>query len=86
MPIPDRIKNAPELELGLGIYLGAFYDLDTCRPVGWEEGPIPWTAISEWCDRHGLDGDQRDAMNHHIRAMDLEYLKYRASKRPKAGA
>lgn len=85
LPLPSKIENAPELELGLGIFLGAFYDLDSCRASGWEEGPIPWTAVSEWCDRAEADTDLRDAMHHHIRALDLEYLRYKASKRPKAG-
>jgi hypothetical protein len=84
MPLPSRIQNAPEVEIGLGLFLNAFYDLDSCRPVGWEEGPIPWTAMAEYCLAHDIHGEQREALLHHVRALDLEYLKYRRSKRPKS--
>lgn len=38
-------------------------------------GPIPWTAMVLWCDRHGLD---RDVANHLIavvRLVDRETLR-----------
>lgn len=69
--------------MGLTLFLSAFYDLDSCRPVGWEEGPIPWTAMADYCDRLDIQGDQREDLIYHVRQLDIEYLKYKASKRPK---
>ena len=31
--IPDKIANAPQLELGLDLYLSAFFDLESDRQV-----------------------------------------------------
>lgn len=83
LPLPDRIQNAPELLPGLGLYLRAFYDLDSCRPVGFGEGPIPWTAIEEWCRSLELDEEERDDVHYLVRRLDNAYLKHREAKRPK---
>ena len=83
LPLPERIKNAPELAPGLGIYLRAFYELDSCRPVGMGEGPIPWTAVEDWCRSLGLDEEERDDVHYLVRRLDNAYLKHRESKRPK---
>lgn len=80
MPLPQAIVNAPELQLGLDLFYVAFTDLSTCRSIGMSEGPIPWTAVRDYCDELLLEGDQREDMFFHIREMDVSYLNYRTSK------
>lgn len=83
-PLPRKIANAPELDLGLSVYYYAFAELSTDRPLGWNgEGRIPWSSIRAWADDYGFVGDQRDDLFHHIREMDEAYLEYRAKKAPK---
>lgn len=86
LPLPARIQNAPELQLGLELYFLAFFELSSCRPIGMDEGPIPWIAIWDYCERLGIEGDQRDDMFYHIRSMDNAYFQYKSSKRPKGMA
>lgn len=67
--LPDAIADAPQLLPGLAIYMGAFFDLQTCRPMhphpkGFRLGPIPWTAIYDWCCAHGLVDDIDDVVFH----------------------
>lgn len=83
IPVPLDIQNAPELMPGLGLYYEAFCRLDSCRPIGMSLGPIPWNYIDDYCDRTTVDGDQRDAMHHHVRAMDNAYLKFKEDTAPK---
>jgi len=80
-PIPDAILNAPDLEMGLGLYQSAFWDLDTCRRNNdTSKGPIPWTAIFTYCEQYHIEGDQRDDMFYHISEMDHAYLDFHAPK------
>jgi hypothetical protein len=80
MPIPAKMQNAPALLLGLDLFYVAFLDLYSCRSVGFGEGPIPWTAISEYCDRSEVHGEQREDMFYFVRALDNEYLKFKNAK------
>jgi hypothetical protein len=83
LPLPDRIQNAPVLAPGLGLYLRAFYDLDSCRPIGMGEGPIPWSAIEQWCQALDLDEEESDDVHTLVRRLDNAYLRHREAKRPK---
>jgi len=81
LPLPDRIKNAPELLLGLEIFYMAFMDLTSCRGQGYgTEGPISWLSINEYCVIHGIIGEQRDDLIYHVQKMDEAYLKFKAKK------
>lgn len=80
MPVPDRIKNAPELYLGLDLFYGGFLDLTTCRQIGMAEGPISWSTIAEYCAYNGISGEQEEDFFYFITKMDSEYLKYQAKK------
>lgn len=86
MPLPKAIADAPELELGLDLFYLAFMDLTTCRSMGFGEGPIPWSAVRDYCDEMELEGDQREDMFNHIRMMDTTYLNHRASKKQPAAS
>jgi hypothetical protein len=81
MPIPDRIREAPELMLGLQLYIGAWLDLSSCRQSGWTEGPIPWPEVEQYGRLLELDEETIADLHHHIRAMDNVYLKHQEARR-----
>ena len=80
MPLPDKIANAPTLELGLDFYFTAFTELTTCRPVGMGEGMIPWTAIKEWGVFNKLDEEEFYDFKYLISAMDSAYIDFKVKK------
>lgn len=82
LPLPQKIQNAPDLQTGLAIYFDAFMDLNTCRPMGLEPGPIPWLAINQYCDTLEVDKEQREDMHYFIREMDNAYYKFHKDKEP----
>ncbi len=64
--------------MGLQLFMTAFMDLNSCRPVGFGLCPIPWIAIHDYCERLGIVGEQREDMLFHIQTLDDAYrLKYR---------
>lgn len=80
LPLPERIANAPELQMGLSLFFEAFFDLHTTRTVGLEQGPIPWPAVEEYAQRLGLDEGQREELHVYVRAMDNAYLEWSRAK------
>jgi hypothetical protein len=76
MPVPDRIRNAPELLPGLEMFYRAFHSLSTCRPVGMGVGAIPWTAVHAYGTMQELDQLQFEALEYHIGRMDSAYLEW----------
>lgn len=75
-PIPDRILNAPELQLGLQLYLNAFFELESERTSnGYGPSPIPWSSMAQYASVFEFTEELRDDLFFHIRAMDHEYLK-----------
>jgi len=80
MPLPDRIAKAPDLHIGLELYYAAFWELDTCRPIGWGMGPIPWAAVKDYAQTFDLDEEQQESLFFLVRKMDNEYLKYMSKK------
>lgn len=84
MPLPEFVAARPELAPGLEFFYASFWELSTCRSLGWVVGPIPWTAVCEWSRRHGLDDEQAADLEHVIRAMDAVFLGHlRSSTKPK---
>jgi len=73
--MPDRIANAPELQIGLQLYWQAFFDLDSERTHANAPTPIPWTAIKQYCVAQDLDDEQTEDMFYFIKAMDAANLK-----------
>lgn len=84
MPLPDRIKNKPEIIPGLEIYWKAFTELTADRSIGMGEGPIPWTAMNQWAIRHGFRGDEFDRLIDIIREVDTAYMELRNKAHKKA--
>ena len=68
--------KAPELLLGLDFVYQAFEELSSDRAVGMVIGPLPWSSVDRFCERHGIIGDFRDEFEQLLRAMDTAYLKY----------
>lgn len=52
------------------------------REVGWSEGPIPWSAIERYAEANDIEGDQREDLHFHVRALDRAYLEWRRKKKP----
>lgn len=80
MPLPDKIANAPHLQLGLEFYYHAFINLNTERRFGQVEGPIPWSAIENYGMRRQLDEEELVDLHFYVSTMDSAYLEYRKSK------
>lgn len=83
MPLPDKIKNKPEVSVGLELYWRAFSDLNSDRHVGMSEGPIPWSAIHRWGVRHNIWGDDFERLSAIIQGMDSVFLDFRAAQQKK---
>jgi len=79
--IPAAIQNAPQLFMGLELYLSAWLDLNSCRNSGMSAGPIPWLAIHEYAKELEFDDDQRESLHYHIVAMDRAYFQHRERER-----
>jgi hypothetical protein len=75
-PMPERIANAPELKLGLQLYLNAFLDLDSER----ELGPIPWSSISNYARTFGFDEEQTADLFYFVRKTDNAVTRKRSEK------
>lgn len=75
--IPKTIAEAPELLLGLGLYLDGFKDLGSERT---ESGQIPWSAINYYCKALELSADQTESMHYHMVSMDEAFGKWQAKK------
>lgn len=80
MPLPQRIANAPELQVGLDLFYLAFLELSSCRSIGFGEGPIPWLAIQRYCEVHEIEGEQREDLFYHVQRLDQSFLDWRAKK------
>ena len=84
IPIPERIQNAPDLELGLELYYQAFQKLSTTRPLTMGgEGPIPWDKIALYCEKRDIAGEQAEDFEFVIEQVDDAYLKWRADQAKK---
>lgn len=83
LPLPQKIQNAPELKLGLELYFGAFFDLNTCRPIGWSIAPIPWSSINDYARTFEFDELQTEDLFFYISHMDIAFINFHRSKTEK---
>lgn len=44
--------------------------MSSCRQLGMDMGPIPWTAIAQYVDRYKLDEFEEDLLRHCISVLD----------------
>ena len=80
-PVPDRIKNKPVLRLGLGLFLQAFWDLNSERSVGEITGSIPWSSVVFYCEYHGFEYHESEELLYFVKRLDEAYLSYKAKKK-----
>lgn len=52
----------------------AFIELSNDRQMGMSLGPLSWTSMHLYAERHGLFGDEFDRFARLIREMDSAYL------------
>jgi hypothetical protein len=83
--IPDAIANAPELDPSLGLFWSAFWDLNSCRSAGMALGPIPWTAMQQWCTLYGVSGEQQADLEFLVGQLDAAFLKWSNRKSDNKG-
>lgn len=81
MPLPDALKNPPELLPGLALYLEAFWDLHTCRQIGMSLGPIPWTSVNIWATMNLTSEDSIKDLHYFVRKLDSEFLRWSQSNK-----
>lgn len=81
--LPPTIENKPQVLLGLELYWKAFVDLSADRDIGMAEGPIPWSAVHLWAERHEIYGDEFERLWHIIHEMDATYMEHRGKEMKK---
>ena len=79
--MPAGYLDRPELNESLEYVWDAFWTLNSDRPLGIGEGPIPFTSIDRFAQRYGIDNlDDFDEFRSLIHAIDGEYLKFRSEQ------
>jgi len=76
--LPNALRDQPALFPGLHPVWAAYCELTTTRvaSAAGHPGPIPWTAIALYADRHNLvSGDEFEDFVMLIRAADHGYLR-----------
>ena len=75
--------NEEELLPGLALYLLAFYDLCSCRQMGFGAvGPIDYISIRNYAIINEFDEEQTTALHYYMNHMDAAFLK-EVNKEPK---
>lgn len=80
--MPDKIKNAPALYLGLALYLNAWFELDLERDRTKLE-PIKRSSCFEYAADFDLTEEQADDLWFYIQRMDRDFLAWYKTKLPK---
>jgi hypothetical protein len=84
-PLPEAIKNAPRLHVGLDIFYFAYGDLQGDRG-GMGDGRIPWTAVQAYCLANDFEPDLIEDCHHYVQAMDDAWHEYQRAKRDRENA
>lgn len=74
-PLDGKIANPPELQIGLGLYLQAFFDLDSERSHSMAVTRIPGSVIRLYAREFDFDDDQTDLLDYYISQMDDAHCK-----------
>jgi hypothetical protein len=82
-PIPERIANAPKLDVYSEFYIRAFNDLSSERNSGFGEGPIPINSIFAYARHYGMNDEEESDLVYFIRVLDKVYLNHQNSKTKK---
>ena len=79
-PIPDSILNAPELTIGLELYLEAFFDLNHDRQIGMTLSPIPWSAMQRYAKHYDFTAEQTEVLFFLLPRLDAAYIEQENKK------
>jgi hypothetical protein len=71
---PRALQNRPQLQPGLELYLNAFLELQTERPIGMTAGPIPWGSIIRWAEFNAVE--DVDVLIRHVRALERASMEF----------
>jgi len=74
-PLPDFLVNAPKLQLGLQVFLQAFFDLDSERSNGMGVTMIPWSSIKNYAQAYDFDTELTEDLIYLVRQMDIAHTK-----------
>lgn len=84
LPLPDAIKNAPELNFGLKFYYNAFLTLNKCRTILMGTvSPLTYFMYVDFCEKNDIIGEQRDDFIDILTLVDEAYLEHTNTNRPK---
>ncbi len=82
-PLPEWYLDEPDAYPGDHFYLKAFYDLNSCRSIGLNLGPIPWDKILKYAEYSQLDTQVTECFLTVIATMDNHYLEKVAKEQQK---
>lgn len=69
--LAPHLANPPKLNLATTFYLEVYNLLGTCRAIGFGgAGPIPYTAISQYCKDHSIEGDEMQMLIQVVMRLD----------------
>lgn len=74
--LPDWVTDVPGETDTDDFYLRSFWNLSTCRQVGFGIGPIPWNFIHDYARIKKLDLEASDLFIESILAMDRVYIEW----------
>jgi hypothetical protein len=81
-PLPERVKNKPELYWGNALFLNAWFELDTERNRS-EYQPITRSMCFQYAYDYDLDWEQTEDLWFYIDRMDREFLQWFKKRQPK---
>lgn len=83
-PLPKAVRDLPDIQPHQKLFLLAFQDCCTCRQVGMGLGPIPWTAVKDWCHASGLTPIESEEVWFVVTKMDEAFLTHSVSQMKQA--
>ena len=81
-PLPEKLKNKPELIFGNALFLNAWFDLDVERQ---RPSRITRSMCFDYARDYEFDFEQTEDLWFHIQRMDAEFLPWWAKRQPKKG-
>ena len=71
--------DEPYSDHQIALYVGAWHAMQSCRPIGMDVGPVPWTAIDQWTQRQRLDREAAMLVEYVIRFIEGEHAEAKAA-------
>ena len=84
IPIPDKIRDKPTLNIGLELYFEAFYALCSTKQLGFGTlGPISWLAVQKYIEVCRFDEYQARVLHLAVPLMDAVQTEYASKNQPR---